>query len=389
MSESHQISHIGVIGGGRMGKEVFDICSRNGFAVTLYVRRADAAATLDEELLGALRRRAAKGGSRGEAAATQLTRLKVTTDLNELATCDLINENIAEDLAVKRPLLKQLEALVRPDCITTSDSSFLTPELIARDAVHPERILNLHFFYPTRLTSFVEVIPGEKTSASATERTMAFVRDLKVRPILCRSVPGFLVNRMIPAFYIEGVLLLEEGYFTAAEIDAAARSLLSMGAGPLEACDQIGLDLVAKEHPEFPDLWRQGWLEPLLLSKLVAGEHLGTKSGSGIYAYPEGKPVDQSASLPHTERFHAIPEYSRQDVIDRLYYNVVVEAFRQLDMQVGSEEDIDHTLKEVLGFRSGPIAASRAAGLAVVREKLLGLTQRFGERFAPRGSLAE
>lgn len=380
--------HIGVIGGGRMGKEVFEIFMRNGHSVTLFVRRAEAAEQLDEELLGPLRRRAAKGGSRGEAAAVQLTRLKVTHDLKDLATCDVINENIAEDIGLKKALIADLEGLVRPDCIITSDSSFLTPDRIGEGARHPERIMGLHFFYPVRLTSFVEVIPAAFTSPEVTARVVELVHTLKIRPILCRSVPGFLVNRMIPAYYIEGVLLLEEGNFPASVIDGLAKSqLLEMGAGPLEACDQIGLDLVAKEHPDEPDLWREGWIEPESLPLLVKAGRLGTKSGAGIYAYPEGKPVDDDTNLPRTSRFHAVTECSKQDIVDRLFYNVVVEAFRQLDLAVGSAEDIDHTLREVLGFRQAPIAWARAKGLAEVRAKLEDLATRFGSRFAPRGSL--
>lgn len=381
--------HIGILGGGRMGKDVFDIFSRNGYAVTLYVRRAEAAAELEEQLLSALRRRASKPGARGEAAQAQLNRLKITTQLEDLASCDLINENITEDVALKQPLLRALETLIRPDCILTSDSSFNTPELIFAQAQQQARCLNLHFFYPTMLTSFVEVIPASFTSPDVTARVVEIVKSLKVRPILCRSVPGFLVNRMIPAFYLEGVLMLEEGYFSAAEIDALAKThLLGMGAGPLEASDQIGIDLVGKENRDFSDLWREGWIHPPLLKKLLEAGRLGPKSGKGIYAYPEGRPVDDTHNLPRTERYQSVAAYGQEDVVERLFYNVVVEAFRQLDLGVGSAEDIDHTLKEVLGFKQGPIAAAQQRGLANVKTRLETLTERYGTRFTPRGSLA-
>lgn len=381
--------HIGILGGGRMGKDVFDMFSRNGYAVTLYVRRPEAAAELEEALLGALRRRASKPGARGEAALAHLNRLKITTQLDDLATCDLINENITEEVALKQPLLRALEERVRPDCIVTSDSSFNTPDVIFEQATRPARCLNLHFFYPTMLTSFVEVIPAAFTAPEVTEKVIEIVKSLKVRPILCRSVPGFLVNRMIPAFYLEGVLMLEEGYFSAAEIDALAKSqLLSMGAGPLEASDQIGIDLVGKENKEYKDLWREGWIHPPLLKLLVEAGRLGPKSGKGIYAYPEGRPVDESAQLPRTERYQSVAPYEKDELVDRLYFNVVVEAFRQLDLGVGSEEDIDHTLKEVLGFKQGPIASARQKGLANVKTRLEALAARYGARFTPRGSLA-
>lgn len=378
---------IGVIGGGRMGKDVFDIFARNGHHVTMYVRRPEAALELEEELLGALKRRAAKGGARAEAAQQQLARLRVTCTLEDLADCDLINENVAEELSVKLALVARLEALVRPDCILTSDSSFLVPEKVAQGAQRPERILNLHFFYPTRLTSFVEVIPGAQTAQDVTEKVIEIVRSLKVRPIVCRSVPGFLVNRMIPAFYLEGCLMLEEGYFTAAEIDAAVTGPVTH-IGPLAASDQIGLDLVGKENKEEPDLWREGWLHPSLLGLLVGQGRLGLKTGAGIYRYENGRPVDDASNLPRTARFQCVPAYSKQELIDRLFYNVVVEAFRQLDLQVGSAEDIDYTLKEVLGFRVGPIFWARQEGLDKVNARLQVLTERFGARFTPKGSLA-
>ncbi len=379
--------HIGVIGGGRMGKDVFDIFSRNGFQVTMYVRRADAAAALEDELLGPLRRRASKGGSRAAAAQEQLDRLKVTSSLQDLASCDLINENIAEDVALKQALFRQLDGICSSTCIFSTDSSFITPDLLTPAISHPGRMIGLHFFYPTRLTSFVEVIPGPQTDADVTGQVVELVRRLKVRPIVCQNVPGFLVNRLIPAFYIEGVIMLEEGHHTATEIDGAVKGSLTH-LGPLESCDMIGLDIVEKGNVEFPHIWREGWLNPPLLHALIEAGRLGAKGGAGFYRYDDGKPIDETASLPVTARRHTVEPYGREEIIDRLYYTMVVEAFRQLDLGVGSEQDIDDTLREVLGFRVGPIQGARQQGLEQVRERLTALTRRFGDRFAPRGSLA-
>lgn len=378
---------IGIIGGGRMAKDVFNLFQRFGHSVTLYVRRPDAASVLDEELLGVFRRRAASSSGRAAAAKEQLEKLKVTSTLEDLADCDLINENIAEDLEAKRVLFAQLEAVVRPDCILTSDSSFLTPDRIAEGLRNPGRFLNLHFFYPMKLTSFIEVIPGAQTAPEILAQVTDVARELKVRPILCRSISGFLVNRMIPAFYIEGVLLLEEGWYTASEIDqcmTAAHTHI----GPLAACDQIGLDLVGKENSDTPDLWRAGWIHPTLLGKLVEQGRLGVKTGAGIFRYEGGKGIDETPLLPKTDRYQSLPRYERSDMIERLSYTMVVEAFRQLDLEVGSAEDIDYTLKEVLGFRTGPIVTGLAEGPERLRERLLTLAARFGERFMPRGRLA-
>lgn len=382
------IRKIGIVGGGHMGADIFGLFSKE-YDVTLWVRRQDAADALNEELLGPIRRRAQKDGKRGEAARAQLDRLRVTTDLEALADVDLISESVAEQVPIKRDVFARVGAIVRPDTILTSNSSYTIPRELADAAPHPERFAGLHFFFPAKFVPFVEIIPHEGTEQRVVAELSQLLEAVGKRPLLVgKQVVGFLVNRLITPFYTEGLHILGEGYYKASEIDALVRGKMTVR-GPVESVDQIGTDVALSGEMRFPHEKRPGDYMPVILPWLNVFGRLGVKTGAGCYLYEDGHPHD-APDLPVIFGRAGDPgPYSPQDILDRLWYGMILDAYRARDLGAGTEEDMEWCLNQILGISEGPFTYVRRLGKAEVRRRMETLAERFGERFAPRGSFLE
>ncbi len=220
----------------------------------------------------------------------------------------------------------------------------------------------------------VEVVCGEHTSAQAQELGVAFTRRLDKLPIVCRSAPGFVVNRVLMPYLHEAMQLAEEGVPLAA-IDTAATDF-GMPVGPIELADVVGLN-VAKDVGEIiaSELGRPAPVHPQL-EALVAARKLGRKSGSGFYPWHEGHPTKPPAAT-------AAPA----DAADRMLLALVNEAVACLREGVVADADLlDAAVIFGTGFapfRGGPIAYARARGITECVRRLTDLATRHGERFRP------
>jgi len=234
--------------------------------------------------------------------------------------------------------------------------------------------VGLHFFNPVSQMPLVEVVCGSGTSAQAQEVGVAFTRRLDKLPIVCRSAPGFIVNRVLMPYLHEAMYLAQEGV-SLAGIDAAATDF-GMPVGPIELADVVGLD-VAKDVGTIiaGELGKPLPVHPGL-EELVAARKFGRKSGSGFYTWHDGHP-----SKP------AVGAAPPADATDRMLLAMVNEAVACLREGVVSDADLlDAAVIFGTGFapfRGGPIAYARARGLADCVRRLTDLTTRHGERFRP------
>jgi carnitine 3-dehydrogenase len=212
-------------------------------------------------------------------------RLSFTADAADaVADADFVQENGPEREDVKHALFAVLDAAARPDVVLASSSSGLLPSAIARGCPqHPERLVIGHPFNPPHLIPLVEVVPGERTSAEAVDRAMAFYAAVGKRPIRLRQeLPGHVANRLQAALWQEAYSLVERGVATVSDIDTAISSgpglrwavlgpflnqHLSGGAGGIA-------HVLAHLGPPTERWWRdlgEVTLTPELVQKLVAG----------------------------------------------------------------------------------------------------------------------
>jgi 3-hydroxybutyryl-CoA dehydrogenase len=300
---------VAVVGLGTMGAGLAEVFARAGLQVVAI--EADPAA-LDRGL-AILDASLARAVSRGRLDASEQAairgRVRPAGGFAEAAGVDLAIEAVPEQLATKRQVFAELDRACRPDAILATNTSSLSVTAIAAATRHPGRVVGMHFFNPAPVMRLVEVV----TTVLADPGTQAAVADLATRlgktPVQVTDRAGFVANALLLPYLNHAVGLLETGFASREDIDAAATAGLGLPMGPLALLDLIGLDtslsIMEVLRAEFGG--RRHTPAPLL-RRLVAAGRLGRKSGRGIYEYPppgSGPPASSeirnvAASVPVT-----------------------------------------------------------------------------------------
>jgi 3-hydroxybutyryl-CoA dehydrogenase len=286
-----------VIGAGIMGAGIAQVAAQAGHPVKLHDARPGAAAQAKARLQTTLDGLVAKGKRTAESAAATLARI---TPIEQLAQADgarIAIEAIVEDLAAKRALFRELEALLGQDAILATNTSSISVTAIANGLKQPGRLVGMHFFNPVPLMKLVEVVSGLQTEPAMAAAIFELSKAWGKVPVHAKSTPGFIVNRIARPFYAEALALLLEQAAAPEVLDACLRGA-GFRMGPCELMDLIGHDTnfaVTKSVYE-ANFFDKRFVPSLVQAEMVAGGLLGRKSGRGFYAYPDGAPA-----LPATE----------------------------------------------------------------------------------------
>jgi 3-hydroxybutyryl-CoA dehydrogenase len=213
------------------------------------------------------------------------SRVTVTTDPADVATCDLVVEAVVEDADVKGELLAALGELADGADLATTTSSFAIGELGERSG-HGDRLFGLHVFNPVAKMELVELCLPDGIRPGIAERAHAWCERIGKRAIEVPDQPGFVVNRLLFPFLFDAVRLMERTDMTPAEVD----DCMTLGAGhpmgPLRLLDFVGIDVaVAIGHQLRAEGGDESHSPPPSLERLVAEGRLGRKSGRGFYEY--------------------------------------------------------------------------------------------------------
>jgi 3-hydroxyacyl-CoA dehydrogenase/enoyl-CoA hydratase/3-hydroxybutyryl-CoA epimerase len=276
-----------VVGAGTMGGDIAAWCALHGMVVTLQDRALEFIAPAIKRAYSLYEKKLK------QPAAIQQVLDRLIPDVNGdgIASADVIIEAIPENIELKQAWLKDTEAKAKKDAIIATNTSSIPLDELNTVMQNPARLVGIHFFNPVAKMELVEIVYGQKTSNTVYDAAAAFVGQIKKLPLLVKSGPGFLVNRILMPYLLQAVLLLDEGYDNAT-IDAAAK-WFGMAMGPIELADAVGLDValaVAKHLVE-----HLGGAVPVRLQDMVAKGKLGKKSGEGFYSYRNGKLVSKSA----------------------------------------------------------------------------------------------
>lgn len=281
---------IAVIGAGAMGAGIAQVAASAGHRVWLYDNREGAAAQAIDGIGKQLARRVANGKLSAEAREACIAALAPAHSLEQLADAGLVIEAIVENLEIKQALLRQLEAVCAADCILASNTSSISITRLGAGMSRPERLVGMHFFNPAPVMALVEVIKGLATDPNVAARVLATALAWGKQPVLARSTPGFIVNRVARPFYAESLRLLQEGAADCASLDALLREAGGFAMGAFELTDLIGHDVnYAVTCSVFDAYYQDMRFQPSQIQKeLVDAGHFGRKSGRGFYDYREG-----------------------------------------------------------------------------------------------------
>ena len=287
------IRKICVTGAGQMGSQIALQAALHGYEVALHD-------ISDEQLEAAmsgnrmqLDRRVAKGKLQREHVDTSLERLRTTSDLQDACGgVDFVIEAVVEKLDVKKQVFEQLDQFAPEHAILATNSSYLGSSQIAPATSRPDKVLNMHFFFPPMVMKLVEVVKGEHTSEETAQITVELVRNIGKTPVLLhKELPGFLVNRILRALANEAYFLLENGVASFEDIDLACQLGLNHPMGPFKLGDFSGLDIGYNARMEvYNQTGREEDKPAPSLARRVERGDLGRKTGRGFYDYSTDPP---------------------------------------------------------------------------------------------------
>lgn len=280
---------IGVVGAGMMGAEIALVMALAGKSVLL----TDASAELLDKALAKLAGILDKGVARGfyEAADKEraLSNLTTTLALDDYGDRDMVIEAVFEDEALKADIFKRLDAIVGSDCILSSNTSSISITVLSSYLGETRRanMLGTHFFSPVSRMKLVEVIPAMDTAEATVDAVTALCEAAGKTPVRVKDVVGFAVNRLIHAFWIEAIRLVEEEVATPADIDTACKLGMGLPLGPFRLMDAVTNNLSLDVQEILHQAYGPRFMPRPLLKQMVKAGYNGRKYGKGWYRYDE------------------------------------------------------------------------------------------------------
>lgn len=281
------IKKIGVVGAGQMGNGISQVASQSGFEVVMFDVLQS---SLDKGLAvisSSCDRLIKKQTMTEEQKKSLLSRIKITTKINDLAMCDFVIEAATENIELKLNIFRQLDEIVQKSAILTSNTSSISITQIASVTRRPDQVAGMHFMNPVPLMQLVEGIRGLQTSVETFSTTKALAEKMgKVFVESVKDMPGFIVNRILMPMINEAIYTLHEGIASVEAIDQAMKLGTNQPMGPLTLADFIGLDTCLSIMNVLHEGLGDSKYRPCpLLVKYVQAGWLGKKTGRGFYTY--------------------------------------------------------------------------------------------------------
>ena len=281
-----EIRKIGVVGAGTMGNGIAQVAAQIGCDVIM----RDIEDSFVDRGIKSIDTFLAKSVEKGKLAADEKTkimgRIKGTTKLADLKDVDYVVEAVIEDLALKKSVFKELDALCRPEVILATNTSSMSITEIAAATKRPDKVCGMHFFNPVPLMKLVEIIRGYATSDQTMATATALAKKMgKITVEVKKDSPGFIVNRCMIPHMVEAIKIVEEGIASIPDVDIAVKNGLNYPMGPFELMDLTGIDIAyfVTEYL-FKELNKElKWASPNLLKTMIRANRLGRKTGGGWY----------------------------------------------------------------------------------------------------------
>lgn len=378
------VSKAAVVGGGTMGGEIAQAIAAAEIPVVVkdidrqFVDAAieKARAVTEGQLVRLVEKEKLTQEQADARLAETMGRIEGATTYEGFGEVDFVVEAVPERMEVKRAVFRELDAATPGHAILASNTSSLSITEIGEATLRPDKTVGFHFFYPASVMPLVEVIAGDDTSEETATAAYNFAQAIRKQPIVCGEVPGFVVNRVLMATIGEIWRAQEEQGLSLKGIDEAIAAAQVAPMGPFFLSDLLGLDTVLHVAEHLSDSYGEGFYVHEGLRKLVSEGKLGAKSGG------EGFFSDGEQTVPGDA------EPDAEELVAMFTGRALIEACKLVEEGVCSVRDIDLGMMAGAGLdpRKGlfpPFWKADLEGLGGVLERLEGLEEKLGERFAP------
>jgi len=333
------------------------------------------------------------------AMAETLSRIHPTLKNDDLKDAGYVIEAVTENEKVKVSVLQEVESAVSPEAIVVSNTSTISITGLASQLKRPEKFCGMHFFNPVPKMPLVEIIRGAKTAPETIATAVQYATKMGKTPIVVNDCPGFLVNRVLFAYFTAFNALVREGV-DFVRIDQVMEKW-GWPMGPAYLLDVVGVDtanhaseVMAKGFPKRMPLTAED-----SVSLLYRAGRYGQKNGKGFYTYSvdaKGKPkkeVNPEIYAVLKQDPSKLNPMSDQDIIDRLMLPFIFESALCLHEKIVDEAyELDLAMLTGLGFppfRGGPMRYAESIGAGTLIEKGNAFSKKYGSLYEPTAGIQE
>jgi 3-hydroxybutyryl-CoA dehydrogenase len=269
-----------------MGNGIAQACAVSGVNVVMVDISEAAVAKGLATVSGSLDRLIKKEKMTEADKAAALSRIKGSTQYEDLKGSQLVIEAATENEQIKIKILQQLDQMLAPEVMIASNTSSISITKLAATTKRADRFIGMHFFNPVPMMALVEIIRGLQTSDATHDAVHALATALGKTPITVKNAPGFVVNRILVPMINEAFYVLAEGLASPEDIDAGMKLGTNQPIGPLALADMIGIDVCLAVMEVFlKEFGDSKYRACPLMKEMVAAGRLGRKTGQGVYTY--------------------------------------------------------------------------------------------------------
>lgn len=392
-AKPREVKKLGVLGGGLMGGGIAYVTAvQLGIPVRIKERDDAGIGRSLAHVRGLLDDRVKKKSITWRERDKLMALVSATTDASGFKTADVVIEAVFEDLKLKHQVLKDTEAVCRPDAIFASNTSSLPITRIAEASKHPETVIGMHYFSPVNKMPLLEIIVHPGTADWVTATCVELGKKQGKTVIVVNDGVGFYTSRILAPYLNEAAFLLADG----ADVAELDKALVDFGfpVGPITLLDEVGLDVAAKVGKIMHQAFGERLVAPGSTEALVADGRLGRKAKKGFYTYQEAKKKEVDLTVYDLLPFgRERKRLDRFEMAERCVLQFVNEAIRCLGEGIlRSPRDGDVGAIFGLGFPpfvGGPFRYVESQGLGKILERTEHYQERLGKRFEPAPALLE
>ncbi len=393
--ETSTVNYVGVLGAGVMGGGIAYLAADKGYSTRMKDIQHESVALGLKSAHGIWSKKLQRRRITNHELNRKMSLISGGIDFSGFQQMDVVIEAVVEDIKVKKMVISEAASHCPGDCIMATNTSSLSVTELAKAHPHPENFLGMHFFNPVDKMPLVEVIRGVETCDQATATIVHLSKKMGKTPVVVKDSPGFLVNRLLLPWLLEGMFLLEEG-MSIEVVDKFLSEDFGMPMGPFQLLDIVGLDTSMKALKVFKSSMGERMEEPKFGEVLIQSGRLGKKGSKGFYLYDgKGKEASVDPSIYSDLQLDSPADpMTCEECIQRCNFQMINEAARALyeDEVVAKPEDVDLATIMGLGFppfRGGLLKYADSLGSQKVVEGLEEYASRWGQRFQPCQSLID
>ena len=222
----------------------------------------------------------------GQEKGIEVVHLELGADLSALPGCQVVLEASAGDLAERAAILANASKTADPDAVLVTTNPTLSTTDLALATGVPDRVVGLALALPADSQSLAEVAVTALAASTSVATVTDLCEQLGRTTVQLNDRAGLVTTRLLFGYLNHAVSMVEAGYASKQDVDAAMRFGCGYPVGPIAMLDRIGLDVVADGLANlYADTGERVHAPAPILNQLIAAGRLGQKSGAGFYTY--------------------------------------------------------------------------------------------------------